>query len=549
MPTITLNKKVFEELVGKKLKLDKLKDRISMLGTDLERIEGNEIVVEVFPNRPDMLSEQGFARAFSSFIGVKTGLARFDVEKSGEKVVIDKSVKGIRPYTACAIIKDIHFDNEKIIEIIQMQEKLHVTFGRHRKKAAIGIYPMEKIRFPITFKAMRPEDIRFRPLESDDVMSGKQILSKHPTGREYGHLLDGMKRYPVFVDADDEILSMPPIVNSHTTGKITENTTDVFVECSGHDLNTLQKCLNMVVTAMSDMGGKIYSLDLEYPDEIITTPDLEPEKWDLDVGYINKRLGLELSEKEIIDYLGKMGHGFADGKILVPAYRADIMHMVDFVEDVAIAYGYENFDAEMPDCATIARQDDYEIFKTKIADIMVSLGFIETNTYNITNADAQTSMMNCTVPLVRLKNALSEDYDTLRAWVIPSQLEVLRNNKHNEYPQNIFTIGRVFSKGRTETGVLEADRLAVLLCHENADFTGAKQVLDYIFSNIGIEYNVDAAEHGSFIPGRTGRVFVNNKGVAYIGEIHPKVLENWDMKFPVSAIELNLTDLFDAAGF
>jgi len=74
MPTIALNRKVFDALVGKKLPLEKLKDRISMLGTDLEEVNDEEIIVEVFPNRPDMLSVQGFARAFSSFIGEKTGL-------------------------------------------------------------------------------------------------------------------------------------------------------------------------------------------------------------------------------------------------------------------------------------------------------------------------------------------------------------------------------------------------------------------------------------------------------------------------------------------
>ena len=59
MPTIKINKKVFEEYVGKKLPIDKLKDRISYLGTDLEDVADNEIIVEVFPNRPDMLSVQG----------------------------------------------------------------------------------------------------------------------------------------------------------------------------------------------------------------------------------------------------------------------------------------------------------------------------------------------------------------------------------------------------------------------------------------------------------------------------------------------------------
>src|SRR3989344_4995176 len=126
MPSITLNKNVFEKLVGKKLSLEKLKDRISMFGTDLDGISGNEINVEVFPNRPDMLSEQGFARAFSSFIGVKKGLKEYKTLTSNEKVIIDNSVKSIRPFTTCAIVKGINFNDEKIKEVINIQEKLHI---------------------------------------------------------------------------------------------------------------------------------------------------------------------------------------------------------------------------------------------------------------------------------------------------------------------------------------------------------------------------------------------------------------------------------------
>jgi len=258
MPTLTLNKEVLEKLVGKKLPLEKLKDRISMLGTDLDSIEGNEINVEIFPNRPDLLSEQGLARALSSFIGVKTGFRKYKVEKSGEKVIIDKSVEGVRPCTACAIVKGLKFDDEKIKEIIQIQEKLHVTYGRNRKRCAIGIYPFEKIRTPIKFLAKKPGEIKFQPLEANKEMTGAQILSQHPTGREYGHLLEGLSMYPIFVDANNQVLSMPPIINSNQTGKITEKTTDVFIECSGFDFDVLHKCVNMIVAAMADMGGKIY---------------------------------------------------------------------------------------------------------------------------------------------------------------------------------------------------------------------------------------------------------------------------------------------------
>ena len=257
MPTITLSRKAFESFVGKKLPIEKLKDRISMLGTGLENVTDSEITVEIFPNRPDMLSVQGFARAFSSFIGNKTGLIPYKVEPSREKVIIEKSVEDVRPYTACAIVKNLHFDGEKIKEVIDIQEKLHITYGRSRKKVAIGIYPFEKIKTPIRFMAKKPEEIKFQPLEFPGEINGNQILSQHPAGRDYGHLIEKLEKFPIFVDANDEILSMPPIINSHKIGKISEKTADVFIECSGFDFNVLKKCLNMIVTALSDIGGKI----------------------------------------------------------------------------------------------------------------------------------------------------------------------------------------------------------------------------------------------------------------------------------------------------
>src|SRR3989338_4637050 len=105
MPTVHFNKDVFEQYAGKKLPLELLKDRISFLGTDLEGIDGNTITVEVFPNRPDMLSVQGFARSFSSFIGHSTGLREYKATPSHEKVIIEKAVSAVRPYTSCAIVR------------------------------------------------------------------------------------------------------------------------------------------------------------------------------------------------------------------------------------------------------------------------------------------------------------------------------------------------------------------------------------------------------------------------------------------------------------
>jgi len=545
MPTITINRKVFEKLVGKRLPAEKLKDRISYLGTDLDSITDNEIEVEIFPNRPDMLSVQGFARAFSSFIGVKTGLRDFKVKDSKEKVIIDKSVNKVRPYTACAIVKGIKYDDEKIIEVIQVQEKLHVTYGRNRRKVAIGIYPFEKIKPPIRYLAKRPDKIKFRPLEFPRELTGRQILSTHQTGKDYGHLLEGKEMYPIFIDANDQILSMPPIVNSHTTGKISKDTKDVFVECSGFDFAVLQKCLNMIVTAMADMGGQVCSMTLEYPNKKYVTPDLKPQEMKVDLSYINKLLGLNLTEKQLKTLLENMGYGYKNKKVLIPAYRSDILHQNDLAEDLAIAYGYDNFEPEIPNVSTIGQEDPFEVFRNKIADILIGLGLLEVNTYNLTNKEIQCKMMNTNMDLIELSNSLSAEYDVLRAWVAPSMLDIFKNNKHHDYPQKIFGTGTVFKKNnKTDTNIEENERLAVALSSDTADFTGIKQILDYLMRQIGCDYKIQETEHPSFIPGRVGRVIVKGKKVAYIGEIAPIVLENFSLEMPVVVFELNLTELF-----
>jgi len=546
MTTVKIDRKEFEKFLGKKFSDDYLIDRISMMGTPVEKITEDEIEIEIFPNRPDLLSLQGFARAFSSFIGLKEGLSRFEVKKSGEKVIIESSVKNVRPFTACAIVKGVNFKDEKIKEVIQIQEKLHLTFGRNRKKLAIGIYPYEKIKPPIRFIAKKPDEIKFRPLEYPTEITGRQILTMHPTGREYAHLLEGFDKFPIFIDSENKILSMPPIINSHDTGKITNSTRDVFIECSGFDLNVLEKCLNIIVTALSDMGGKIYSMELIYPDRKVITPDLTPKKMKIDYDYINRIIGLKLKKEEIKRLLKRMGFGIEKNNALVPAYRTDIMHQVDLAEDVAIAYGYENFKEEIPNVATIGEESKSSKLKNVVAEILTGIGMIEVNTYNLINKNVQTSIMNCKLVPVEILNSLSKEYDSLRTWMIPSIMEVFRNNVHIEYPQKIFDVGTVFElNSKEETGIGEKMHLAVGICHENAGYTEIRQVLDYLLRMLDLKYEIKEYEHSSFIPGRCGQIIINGKEAGFLGEIHPIVLENFNLEFPCAAMEIDLSKIFE----
>lgn len=546
MPTVTLNRNVFEKLVGKKLPLDQLKERISMIGTDLESVTDTEIHVEVFPNRPDWLSEQGFARSFAAFIGEKKGLREYAVKTSGLKVIVDKSVT-MRPYTACAIVKKLSFNDERIREIMQVQEKLATTHGRNRKKSAYGLYPLTNIHFPIMYVAKDPKEVMFQPLGFPHKIPASQVEELHPKGKEYKHIAQGWKKYPFFIDAKENVMCMLPYTNSHDTGKIDETTTEVFIECTGTDWNNVNSALNIMVTMLADMGGEIYSLDMVYPDKTVATPNLAATKMKVDAGYINKRLGLALKEKDIKEMLERMGFGYEKGSALIPAYRADILHTADLTEDIAIAYGYENFEEKIPAVATIAEEDAFEVFKAKVAELLIGLDMLETKSYSLIDEATQTHQSNFTPnagKIVHIIDPVSLEYNSLRFWLVPSVLQVLQRNSGAEYPQRVFEIGRVFKHADTETTVEEAERACIAITHGKADFTEIKQVIEYLLGQFGLKATTRETEHASFIPGRVGRVSVGGVDLAYVGEIHPQVLNNFKLENPVAAAELNVMELW-----
>ncbi|NTV22960.1 MAG: phenylalanine--tRNA ligase subunit beta [Nanoarchaeota archaeon] len=540
MPTVTINRKVLDRIIGKKLPDDKLKDRISMLGTDLERMDDSEIVVEIFPNRPDMLSEQGFGRAMCSFLGVQTGLRKYDVKKSGEKVIVTKEVKDVRPFTVCAIARNLKLDDEKIREIIQVQEKLHITFCRKRKKAAIGIYPLEKIKMPITFTAKKPEDIKFRPLEANREMAANEILEQHPTGKEYAHLVKGLKKYAVFQDANSEILSFTPIINSHKTGKVTDATKEVFIEVSGPSLHTNEYVLNILTCALADMGAQIYSMEVVYPDKTITTPNLSPREVDYSLDFLNKTLGISLNHKEFKENMEKMGFGVEKDKVLVPCYRPDIIHQVDLAEDLAIAYGYETFIPELPKKATPGEEDAIEKFRKKVSILLAGLNMLETSSYHISNKDLQLKkMLLKEKDYVELANSKSEDYTLMRYSMLASLMQILGENTHNEYPQDLYEMGYIFRQDDAEeTGVREDLVLSIVKCGPDAEYTKIRQVLDYLFTSLDMKYEVKEASHPSYMEGRCAKIIVGGKDIGYLGELNPQVLENFGVSMPAAGMEI-----------
>lgn len=540
MANVKFPRDKFEKEVGKINK--KMEERISLFGTPLESINDKEVEIEIFPDRPDLLSFQGYIRSFKSFLGKKQETYKTNPPLKDYEVEIDNSLKNIRPYTACCIVKNLNLNDGKIKEIIDVQEKIHKTLGRGRKKVAIGIYPLENITLPIKFEAREPKDIKFQPLESQKEMAGNQILRQTKTGRDYAHLLKNKEKYPIFVDSKDNILSMPPIINSEKTGKISTKTKEVFIECSGFDFTILNKTLNMLATMLADMGGKIYQMKLKNISK--TTPDLTSEKIKINIKNANKLLGLNLNKKEVNKLLKKMGLNFIKTKneVEISPWRTDILHPVDIYEDIAIAYGYNNFKPEIPQISTTGEESKKWIIKKKISEILTGLRLNEISTYHLLSKKDLKKLREKR-ERIQVEDSKTEN-EILRPEMLPSILKILSENIDKEYPQRIFEVGTCFNRDGGETGVKESEKLAIAITPGN--FTYIKQILNCLLKMLSLNSELKEKElhKHEFISGRTASIITKNKEIGYLGEVHPSLLKSWSLKMPLSYLEIDLEEIY-----
>jgi phenylalanyl-tRNA synthetase beta chain len=550
MPTVEVSHKDLCNLIGKDLSLDELEKLISYVKGEIESVEGDLLRIELKDtNRPDLWSAEGIARELKAKIGIEIGLPKYKVRKTNLRVIVSEKMKRVRPYTVCAVVTDLKINEAALSQIIQLQEKVANNFGRGRKEVAIGVYDLEKIKPPIRFTTVKPDGIKFVPLDFEEELTPKEILEKHPKGKEFGHLLKGLKEYPMFIDSRNEVLSIPPIINSNYSGKITEKTKNVFIECSGFSFRFLVPSLNVIVCALAERGGKIGSVKVEYPERTIYTPDLRPKQAFVEINYLNKISGLNLSAEQICELLEKARYKAAKKgnkiKVLYPAYRQDIMHQRDIVEDVLIAYGFDKIEPEYPKFYVLGKQSEREIFCNKVAEIMVGLGFQQILSPVLTSKQNLFSKMCISEErVIEIENPVSANWNVMRNWLLPSLMEFLSNNLHVEYPQKIFEIGDVvLINEEEETMTKNVKRLACCIANSRVGYEEISSVLDALLRSMDVSYKLKRIEHKSFLEGRVAGIFVNKEQVGFVGEISPQVLENWKIEMPVAAFEIDLEKL------
>jgi len=545
MPVIEVNLGDFRGLLGRDVTVEELQDRLPMMGTSWEGVTEDGFHLEVFPNRPDLLSIEGLARAYASWTGARTGLRSYPVKKSDYEVVVDEKTRGVRPWFVTAVVKDVEFDDPLIRSVIQMQEKLHVTHGRRRRKVAIGLHSLEPIEFPVTYTT-KPPDFSFRPLGERFEKDLDWILGEMKTGREYAWTVEGFEEYPMILDRKGMVLSMPPIINGEYT-RIDEATRELFIDVTGTDLKAITEVLNVICVTLADRGAEVHEVHNHYPDgSVLTTPNLDPWMMELDNGYVNRTLGVEFTPLETARELEKMGHGTEiEGdiiKVLIPCYRADVMHPIDLVEDVAIAHDYDNFEPEIPPISCEAGEDPLEVFSRGLRNFLVGLGLLEVVTFMMSNREKLFHRMSLPEePICETDNPKMEAYDSLRNRLLPGLMEVLGTNKHHPYPQNLYEVDDVVVLDpSTETGARSRRRLAVALCHSGASFSEIKATMNTVLENLELEAEVMEGGWGCFIDGRRYTATLGGEPVCWAGEVKPEVLESWELEMPVAALEMDV---------
>lgn len=300
----------------------------------------------------------------------------------------------------------------------------------------------------------------------------------------------------------------------------------------------------------------MYSAKIHYPYGMIKetwTPSLKTETLKIAMKEIKTVLGMNLKPQEIKDLLERARFGVSDiheteVTVEVPRYRVDVMHPVDVIEDIAIAYDLNRVSPRWPQLSTIGGTSPEERLRNLIREVMVGLGFQEVLTFTMSNPDTLFAKMNTeNEAVVEVANPKILPMTCLRNWLLPSLMELLSKNTHVEYPQRIFEAGHCITFDEDEENkTRDVEKLASITTHSKANFTEMKSLLDGVLLNLGIQYRLEETEHKSFIDGRVGEIIINNEKAGIIGEVHPKVLENWKLENPAAAFEISIDRLREA---
>jgi phenylalanyl-tRNA synthetase beta chain len=522
-------------------------DALPFLGLDIEYRDDKCIRLEYSPNRPDFSTFYGISRALNGLLGKEVGIPKFKlIENRKNFINVDSSLSNIRPHIASIVARGHKLNDKTIKQLVSMQEDLHNGIGRKRSKASIGLHNLDTIEFPLDYTT-RPGNLSFTPLDHSSSLTLSEVLEKTESGKKFRDLLLG-SIYPVLMDSRGNLLSFPPVINAEYT-RIKGGVKNLLVEVTGVNKTTVDKVLANIAATLADIGFSLETVSINQGGNITTSfNSMENTRLDnIKTDYINKKLGLSLSNEDVILCLRKSR---LDAKVteatnincMIPSYRIDIFNPMDIVEEVAIGYGIYNMDPTVPEFTLYGNKSRQNHYFDKIRQALVGMGLIENINFILSNKDIHLRRMKIEKSdFFTVNNSKSEEHNILRRSLLPSLLFSLSKNIHEEYPQKLFEIGQVFLPEQENS---EKWNLCCATAFNGVTFTEIKGILQTLMEIcLGTPFETKAAEHSSFISGRSGDIFYKGKTVGQIGEVSPLLIDSFKIKMPVAAFDLDLTEL------
>ncbi|MEW6683977.1 MAG: phenylalanine--tRNA ligase subunit beta [Nitrospirota bacterium] len=558
MPTITVLKSDLEALANKQFTPAQLESSLSLVKGELkEYVEATgELRIELNDtNRPDLWCVEGIARHLRPIKPSKPP-RRAARPSSAHRIKVTADVRQVRPYIGACVARNVGVTDTLLTQFIQTQEKLAELYGRKRQTVSIGLYPLQKIVFPVSYTTSAPDEASFVPLGVDRTMTLREILAEHPKGMAYGKIIADSPRYPLLVDARGEVLSFPPIINSQALGAVAVGDDDLLVEVTGTDLRMVVLAVNIWAANLADRGATVEPVTIDYPwatpmGRKIITPREITQAISVPLNLIEQVLGESIRPPEAGRLLTGYGHRVSGSgptlKVTPPSHRDDILHPIDIVEDIAIARGYDSFAPEMPGQFTVGALSAIERYADRVRELLTGLGFQETMDNILTSRHEVVERMgDRTVEsgLVEVDNPMVETFAVLRPHLLASLLRVEAASSKAVYPHRVFEVGEAVTVDpAAEVGCRTDMRAAVLIAHAEAAFSEVHAALENLCYALNVNYRLDPVQHPTFIDGRAGTILIDDQPIGVIGEVSPSVLEVWGIGMPCAAFDLALDPL------
>lgn len=546
MPTISVEQALLRKLVegkGRKHDVGDLAFRLPLMGTDIDTCDDEKLDIEIFPDRPDLLSPETLFHGMMPFLHDSPSNPRLSVNPGTISMKVSPELSQIRPVILGAVVRGLDVDDEVIKRLMDHQEKLHFALGRGRKRASIGVHDLSTISPPFRVEATS-RDLSFIPLAMENEMTIDEILMSHPKGVDYAHLLEGMEKVPIIFDSNDAVLSFPPVINGdHTT--VTANTRDLFIDVTGLDFRACESALMLVCLQLSIMGGSVESVR-------VTT--CEGKEWSLNgspVEHIVGRnlvegiLGNSFTEDEIENAIRRMGgiyNGDSSGNLSIsmPRWRFDILHPIDLVEEVAIGHGYDDLAYDVPKAplTAIPRPDGH--LRRRIREALQGLGLIQIQSLTLSNDKDQFESMRWKPhgDITRMTNPITIEHTILRQNILPGLMRLLAANRHHELPQGVYELGSVVVNHENR------DKFAFLVAENSGGFAALRGRLQSLMRDLGcVSWSLEAMNDGPWLNGRGANIIVDGTKVGECGEVDPHVSETFDLKVPLSGAQIDVATL------